>query len=217
MRSKLWLLLATAVCAATALFASAQPWVTVELAEGAAAFSELSFTGQQLHPAVSPVAIAVFAAVLALTIAGRVFRRVLGVLIAGLGFALSASAFGIFSDPTVAALSRLAEATGISGDAQGDMITGVTSSPMIMVTIIAGVCVGVVGLLITVMSGAWKSAGRKYDAGTRAQRLVSDEPDRISDWESQNDGVDPSDEEAPSSLDFPDPPASDSTSSDRTQ
>ncbi|NLB47594.1 MAG: Trp biosynthesis-associated membrane protein [Microbacteriaceae bacterium] len=223
MRSKLLLLAMIACSAIVALLSSAQPWVFIELSAGAAAFEQLSLTGQELHPALAPVAIAALAAALALTIAGVVFRRVLGVLVAGLGVALALAVCGVWSDPVAAARGHLDEVTGITGTEQAALVAGSETSSLILVALVAGALMCVSGVMVSVLSGGWKSAGRKYDAASPASVRDDGPPDRISDWESLSDGFDPSDgvnpndDETKHSRDFPAAPAVDSTSSDRTE
>lgn len=194
MRSKLLLLTGVALAGGIALYSATQIWVTVSLVVGAAASDTLGVTGQQVNQSLSPVAIAALAAALALTIAGKVFRRILGVLIMLLGAGISAIAFAVLRAPEDAIAGRLAEATGIEGAAQAGMIAGVSTSFVVTLTVIAGVLLVVLGALVLVFAGRWKAAGRKYDTNAASKPRANDEPDRISDWEAQNEGFDPSDE-----------------------
>jgi uncharacterized membrane protein (TIGR02234 family) len=193
MNSKLWLLAGIAVTGAVALYSSTQVWVTLSLTEGAAAFSELAVTGQQMNQSLSPVAIAVLAAALALTIAGTVFRRVLGVLVLLLGAGLGAIAVAVMRDPAAAVAGRLGEATGLTGFAQAELIASVSVSPLVLVTLVAGALLLGMGLLVLVLGGRWKTAGRKYESDSGRAKQQNEEPDRISDWEALNSGQDPSD------------------------
>lgn len=194
MRSKLLLLTGVAIAGGIALYAATQIWVTVSLVVGAAASDTLGVTGQQVNQSLSPVAIAALAAALALTIAGKIFRRILGVLIMLLGAGIAAIAFAVLRSPETAVAGRLAEATGIEGAAQAGMIAGVSTSFVVMLTVLAGVLLIVLGVLVLVFAGRWKAAGRKYESDAPAKARVSDEPDRISDWEAQNEGYDPSED-----------------------
>lgn len=193
MRSKLWLLAGIALAGALALFGATQVWVTLSLAAGAAASETLEVTGQQLNQSLSPVALAALAAAIALTIAGKAFRRVLGVLVLLLGAGIAAIAINVLSDPSAAVASRLAEVTGLEGSVQAGLVTATTVSPLVFVTLAAGVLLALLGLPVLWLGGRWKSAGRKYDADAQRAQARNDEPDRISDWEAQNDGYDPSD------------------------
>ncbi len=193
MRSKLWLLTGIALAGALALFGATQVWVTLSLAAGAAASETLAVTGQQLNQSLSPVALAALAAAIALTIAGKAFRRVLGVLVLLLGAGITVIAINVLSDPSAAVASRLAEVTGLEGAVQADLVTATTVSPLVFVTLAAGVLLALLGLPVLWLGGRWKSAGRKYEADAQRGQPQSNEPDRISDWEAQNEGYDPSD------------------------
>ena len=197
--SKLWLLAGIALAGGLALYSATQTWVTLSLSQGAAAFGWLEVTGQQLNQSLSPVAIAALASALALTIAGKAFRRVLGVLVALLGAGIAAIAAVALRDPASVASGRLAEATGLTGSAQLDLVTNSMVSPVIAMTLGAGIALVVLGLLVVVLGGRWKAAGRKYETSgddrearpSRPERPDDAEPDRISDWEAMNEGEDP--------------------------
>lgn len=197
--SKAGLLAGIALAGGFSLVGATQTWLTITFVEGAAAFGWLEVSGQQLNQSLSPIAIAALAAALALTIAGKVFRRVLGVLVALLGGGILAIALVVFADSKSAAASRIAEATGLAGANQLDLVTEVVSSPYILLTAGAGVALVLLGFLVLLLGPGWRKAGRKYEAEVgRPQREVqagNDEPDRIADWESMNDGVDPSDDD----------------------
>ena len=192
--SKLPLLGAVALSGGLALVAATQPWATIVLVEGAAAAGALQVSGQDLNASLSPVAIAAIAAALALTIAGKIFRRVLGILVAALGAGAIAVAVGVLADPVGAAAGRIAEITAISGADQLALVQSSALSVWPLVTAIAGGALIVSGVLVVILSGRWGTAGRKYESRTDvdvAERAAT-EPDRISDWERQSDGEDPS-------------------------
>lgn len=194
MKSKLWLLAGIAIASALALFGATQVWVTLDLAEGAAAFASLEVTGQQLNQSLSPIAIAALAAALALTIAGRGFRRVLGVLVSLLGVGIIAIAVSVLTNPVAAASGGLAEATGLTGHDQLSLVTSYHATQMIVLTLVAGSLLVLFGVLVLILGGRWKSAGRKYEADAGRTAAKDDgEPDRISDWEAMSDGDDPTD------------------------
>ncbi len=194
--SKLGLLAGIALGAVLAVIGATQTWVTLTLREGAAAVDQLVVTGHDLNASLSPLAIAVLAAALALTIAGRVFRWVLGALVALLGAGIVAVSYGVLAQPVTAASGRIAEITAISGDAQLDLITAseVTSWPW--VTVAAGAALVLLGVLVLVLGGRWRRAGRKYESGAArtAAARGNEEHDRISDWEMLSGGEDPSED-----------------------
>lgn len=201
MRSKRWLLLGVALAGGLALYGATQVWVVLRLVPGAAAFSTLEVTGQQLNASLSPIAIAALAAALALTIAGKVFRRVLGALIALLGAGIAAISWSVLGAPERAASGRLAEATGLAGSSQLDLIASSEQMPFIALTIAAGLTLAVLGVLVLILSGKWRSAGRKYESDGESATAGASAPaapkrrdensERIDDWDAMNDGDDP--------------------------
>jgi len=198
-RSKPISITVIALAAVVALAAATQSWLEIRLVEGAAAVSHLSVTGQKLNPSLSPIALAVLAAALVLTIAGPVFRRVLGGLLVLLGLGVAALGVLALTDPHVEPNAAVAEVTGIAGAAQYGLIrsTDITAWPMIVA--IAGTIVAIAGVAVLLLSGSWRTGGRKYEAqGARevggAAVAVDDGPDRIAEWDALSDGDDPSDE-----------------------
>lgn len=71
-----------------ALAASAQTWVTVNLDPQTVSQPDFEVSGSRINAALTPVAVAVLALALALTLAGKVFRYVLGAISLALGIAL---------------------------------------------------------------------------------------------------------------------------------
>jgi uncharacterized membrane protein (TIGR02234 family) len=196
-RSKLWLIAGIALLSAAALLAASQTWVSLELVPGAAAFELLAASGQQLNAALTAIALAGFAAALALTIAGPGFRRVLGVLVVLFGAGIAGVAISVLADPEGAASGRLAEATGIAGDAQSAMVDRVATTPFIALALLCGALLAVLGALVLVLGGRWRAAGRKYaareDRGPAAggDGRPDPGPDRFSDWDRLSEGGDP--------------------------
>jgi len=204
-RSKFWLIAGIVLVAASTLFGATQPWVTLDLVEGAATVSRLEVTGQQLNASLLSIALAALAGAVALTIAGRGFRRLLGVLIVLFGAGIVAVAVAVLNGPEVAASGRLAEVSGIAGHAQLGLVSASGTTPYLGYTLASGLLLAVLGVLVLVFGGRWKSGGRKYAARTEqatdatpasraSARSSESEPDRFSDWDRLSDGEDPSDD-----------------------
>lgn len=192
------LIAAVAVLAGAGLIASVQPWVHLEFIVGAAAIEGLSLTGQKLKPALTLIALASVAAALVLMIAGKMFRRIIGLLIVLLGAGFATLAIAAISDPLIGASAQIGEATGISGDAQAALVGVLEVTFWPTATLIVGALLAATGVFVTLLSGKWKTAGRKYDTGTssdapRAKRTPEPQGDRISDWDALSDGDDPTD------------------------
>ncbi len=189
-RMRLLLIAGLGLVGALALLSATQPWASFKLELGAAAQDHLSVTGQEFNQSLSPLALAVLAGALALTIAGKVFRRVLGVVLALLGAGISAVAITVLIDPSAASLARVTKLTGLAGGSAQDAIAGTSLTVWPIVTAALGVLVVLLGVLVLAVSGRWATAGRKYETSTK--RVESDEPDRIADWDALSDGDDPS-------------------------
>lgn len=193
MRSKLWLILGVVLVSAGILFSATQTWVILGLTEGSAAFGWLEATGQQLNASLSPIALAGLASALALSIAAPVLRRILGAVIALLGAGVVAIAATAMSDPQGAAAGRLAEATGITGSGQEQLIASSTISVYPALSVGLGAALLLCGVLVLVLGGRWGTAGRRY--ASREQREAadarSDAPDRFDDWDRLSEGGDP--------------------------
>lgn len=206
-RARLLLIAGLGLIGALALLSATQPWASFKLQLGAAAQDHLAVTGQEFNQSLSPLALAVLAGALALTIAGKVFRRVLGVVLALLGAGVSAVAITVLVDPSAAALARVTKLTGLAGGSAHDAIAGTSLTAWPVVTAVLGVVVALLGIVVLVVSGRWATAGRKYE--TSAKRVESDEPDRIADWDALSDGDDPSDSETDEDSATPDSSAVD--------
>ncbi|QZY51918.1 Trp biosynthesis-associated membrane protein [Leucobacter tenebrionis] len=186
MRAKPLSLGGIALSGALALLAGSQTWVSFML-DGT--HSVETVTGHEINAALSPVSIAIIAAALALTIAGPVFRRVLGGLVALLGAGLVALTATAVVSPAAAISGRVTELTGIAGD-DGAGVIWSSLSGWAWAGAAAGVLAAVLGIAVIVTGGRWGVAGRKYDSAAKPTRAEG-APDRISDWDSLSEGGDP--------------------------
>lgn len=201
MRPKLLTLAGVALAGAVSLMAGAQTWVSFML-EGTHTLE--SAIGHDINPALSPVSIALVAAALALTIAGPVFRRVLGALVVLLGVGLVALTWTVLAAPLGSVSGAITELTGLTGGAAGSAVTWIQVSPWVYVNLVVGCVAVLLGAVIIVLGGRWRAGGRKYNTEQVRGTATQDGPDRISDWDSLSSGDDPSDEAA---GDASDPPA----------
>ncbi|MGO1539022.1 MAG: Trp biosynthesis-associated membrane protein [Leucobacter sp.] len=176
-----------------ALIATTQTWVSIEVDAGAGV-QQFEASGQSLNAALSPIAVATLAAAIALTIAGRVFRRILSVLVVLLGVGLIALVVGVMQDPAAASAGGLAELTGLTGGGNAELVTSMTVSVWPVVLGVSGALTCLSGAFVTVLSGRWVKSGQKYEAGAAPARAQSPGSDRISDWDALSDGDDPSEE-----------------------
>lgn len=211
MGSKKFLISGILLLAALALISATQVWLTIDLAEGVAAQETLTVTGQQLSPPLAPLALALAALALALTIAGKIFRFVLGALGVLLGAGIVALTSGVLGAPLEAASGKVTELTGIGGsESTGIMVVAASHlSVWGPITAVAGLLAAILGVLVIIFGLRWRSGGRKYEVASAASSAAAQQTldaetdgstdseagrDRFSDWDSLSDGTDPSED-----------------------
>lgn len=169
---------------AIVLLAWSQPWFALGLLDG----SSVVVAGDVAAPALTALALSGFALAGALTIAGPVFRVVLGVLAAALGALVVLSAAMALIDPVTASAAALTSATGLSGsESLAAFVSQVMVAPSGGTALGAGVLIVVAGVLTAVLSRRWPTSSRKY----QAVRLEQADGSTIGDWDSLSDGRDP--------------------------
>jgi Tryptophan-associated transmembrane protein (Trp_oprn_chp) len=141
--------------------------------------------------ALLPLALASLTLVLALALAGPVFRVILGVLDALLGVCVVAVVAWSLSDTVRASLPVLTDATGFTAEEQEffDKIAGTVITVWPYVGLFGGILMIATGLFIAVTSRAWPVSGRKYS------RVRAETPggDAVNDWDALSEGDDPTD------------------------
>jgi hypothetical protein len=150
--------------------------------------AEYPVGGEIAGGALLPLALASLTLVLALTLAGPVFRVILAALDTLLGVCVVVVTAWSLSDPLRASLPVLTDATGISseGSLRGQVAgTVITAWPY--VGLAAGVLMILTGLAVAVTSRAWPGSGGRY---TRL-RAAAPAGDPIHDWDALSDGEDP--------------------------
>ncbi|MEZ5190663.1 MAG: Trp biosynthesis-associated membrane protein [Schumannella sp.] len=130
--------------------------------------------------------------VLALALAGPVFRVILGVLDALLGLCVVLVAGWSLSDPVLASVEALAEATGFTSDADAwsDRIADIAPTGWPYAAIGAGILMIVTGIAIAVTARKWPATGSKYSR-VRLATEGGAPADPASDWDALSEGEDP--------------------------
>ena len=205
-RSLVLLLLAGA---AVILVASTQVWATFALAPGAATVTEVAVTGQQTTPALMPIAIALIAASVTLSIAGKVLRPVLAAVTALLGGGIAVvcirRVFGSTGDIVASAGAPLSEVTGLGASDQTGIVLEAHQSVWPAVAAGAGLFVALIAVIVCIVGRSWTTGGRRYESSP-ARTTAGGRTDRISDWDAISEGDDPS-EDAAAGPDETDPSA----------
>jgi len=189
-RLKLVLVLAGLVLAGATLLAWTQPWFHLVVAGPQGGSLEVSADGDVAGGALAALALASLALVGALTIAGVVFRVVLGTLQLLLGGCVVVAAALALADPVAASGSVVTTATGVDGTASLDeLVHAASSTAWPWVGLLGGVLTAVHGLLVALTARRWPAATRKY----QAVRVAAADPasDPAAAWDSLSGGDDP--------------------------
>jgi len=165
---------------------STQPWLVARLAE-----TDLEVTGASALPILQPLALAVLALALVLTLAARALRYVLAALALVAGFGLAAMIAPVAVAPGPSAVgSTVTEHTGLAGDeAVAELVLGidVTAWPWVGLAGAVAVLAGAVVTLVT--AHRWPRGGRRYE--TAPARAHDGPLDAVDSWDELSHGEDP--------------------------
>lgn len=187
MRLRPLTILAITACAALTLLSATQPWWTVAF-DG----RSLEVAGTVASPALSVLALSSLALAAALSLAGPVFRVILGVLQVLLGGTIVFVAVASLVDAVGASATVISEASGVAGAKSiAGLVDGVTMTPWPFVGVASGALALLVGAALLGTSRRWPAGTRKYDA-VRLEDPAAPR-DRVLDWDALSDGADPTD------------------------
>lgn len=214
-------ILALLVLGAGALAAAAPTWLRTSGATPLDAEVLVQVTGTEAAPGVGAGALVVVASALALGLVGRIGRWLVLLVSAASGIVVAASAAAILRDPTQAARTAVADATGVT-----DLTSAITVTPWPYVALAVGVLVVVVAVWAGVSAPSWARVsarheivrpgaaaspeaarpgelpiapgdeavpGRAGGAPSDGPEVAADEPDQQETWDSQTRGEDPTD------------------------
>lgn len=185
-RLKLLGILAGGITSALTLLAWTQQWFGLTLTTK----QVLPVGGDVGGPALVALALAGLALVAALSIAGRFFGVVLGILEAAIGGLVVLTSALSIADPVKASASVVTGATAVSGDgAVRELVASVSVTVWPWLAIVFGALTAIVGVFIAVTAPRWPDSSRKY----RAVRLEQPdaEQDAVGAWDALSEGDDP--------------------------
>jgi uncharacterized membrane protein (TIGR02234 family) len=186
-RLKLLSLALVGLLAALVLLAWSQVWFSVTVVDGDSE-GHYEVAGDMVAGALPPLALASFALVPALAIAGPVFRVVLGLLEALLGATVIVVTWYVLSDPVAAFAADVADRTGEAGiEHLRELVTQVGTTAWPTVAVVAGALMVALGLAIAVTGHRWPTSGRKYSRS----RLAADSTSPVDEWDALSEGDDP--------------------------
>jgi len=188
-RLRLVSLLGIAVVAALTLLAWSQAWFRVSVDTLA-----LTVGGSVAGAALPALALASLAVILALALAGPLFRSILGVLEALLGVGIVVTSAFALANPVAASLPAITKATGLAGSGNG-IADSVEATGWPVLAVVSGVLAILVGLVVAVTARTWPTSSRRFSrTRTEAEGPGGDadaEVDPIREWDAQSEGDDP--------------------------
>lgn len=193
-RLKLYTILIGLALSGLVLLAATQTWFSVHAATPQGGTVDVTVSGTGAAGALSALALAGLALFGAVTIAGHVFRVILGVLEFVLGACVVLASGLALSDPIMASASAITKVTGVDGSASVRALVishGVTAWPFI--AIVLGVAMAVIGVAVVATSRRWPQGNtRRY----QAVRVVDPNAptDSVAAWDTLTTGADPTDD-----------------------
>lgn len=183
-RERMTTVLGVLLAGALAVLASTQTFASATIT---GAREPVVVAGQAAAPSLAPLGIVALALGIALTIAGRVARIVLGVVLVLLGAGIIAAAFPNVVDDSVGTRGAITAVTGVT-DVTG-LVLSRSGTAWPVVAVIAGVLALLLGLVVLVRSRRWTTGGRRF----RADAPVVRRTDPVSEWDALSRGSDPTD------------------------
>lgn len=189
---KLFSILAGLALAGIALLTYTQTWIHVHASSPQGGTIDVSASGSTAAPALSALSFAGLALFGAITIAGPVFRVILGALEVVLGGCVVLAAVLAVSDPISSAASAITKVTGVDGDASVEGIVLAHSTTVWpWLALVVGAAMAVLGVAVIATSRRWPASTRRY----QAIRVVdpSAPADPVVTWDTLTTGLDPTD------------------------
>ncbi|RRJ87270.1 hypothetical protein EG850_05540 [Gulosibacter macacae] len=188
-RAKRLALLVLLVGAGLGMLAWSQPWASASLADG----GTHEVPGSQASPETLALAMTALAGVVALAIAGRVLRLVVGALMVIVGILMAATVFPY--EVAAVSLEPLADAA-------------VTQTFWPILAVVAGVVIALSGMVALATGRTWPSTDRKYSTSRMqdAAAPADDASTRMDQWDALSAGDDPTEEAESESPDEPETP-----------
>ena len=203
---KSYSLFAAFVLSAIVLIGWSQTWFFLEVTFPTENSEGLAVSGQIAAPGLSAFGLAGFAITAALALSSIVIRRILGVLLLGLGIAVVLISISAWSDPVLSAVPQLTALSAISDiETLRTFVISSAATAWPGITAVAGILLVPVGIIIVFTAGKWGTGSRKFERvdkntdSTAKKAVEKSEVQSISDvssvnidaWDSLSHGTDP--------------------------
>jgi hypothetical protein len=166
-----------------ALLDWAGTWITASV-EG----TPLAVGGDVAAPAVPALALCGLALAAALSIAGPVFRVMLGLLQVLLGGSIALSGILVLANPVAAAAPAVTARTGVSGvEGVAGLLSDAAVTPLPALALVLGGASTALGVLLLATSRRWPDRTRRFSA----VRAEAADGGPIGEWDALSGGDDP--------------------------
>lgn len=189
------LVLLIAVLSLAVFGTTTQNWITVTLdpnqvGQTVAGQNTLTVQGSKAATAVTALALVALAGGLAASIAGKIARWVITVIVVFAAAGIITAAATVLADPLAAAQGSIAAATGVSGSSAGAEV-----SVFPVIAVVVGILLALGAVLIIPAGRYWKSR-TKYDAAAfgapaGGSAMPAGPVDEIDSWDRLSRGDDP--------------------------
>ncbi|RKR74123.1 Trp biosynthesis-associated membrane protein [Frondihabitans australicus] len=190
-RLRLYSILIGLALSGVVFLAYSQTWFSLDVSSPQGGDSTVTVAGSAAGAALSALALAGLALFCAITIAGRVFRVILGALEVVLGGCVVLAAGLGIGDPVKASETSITNVTGVSGTASVRALVqshSMTAWPIVAVA--AGVAMAVLGVAVVVTSRRWPTGSqRRYQAIRVVDAAAPTDP--VVAWDTLSTGADP--------------------------
>jgi len=178
------------VLAGIVLLTYTQNWFTLTATSPQGGTTVVHAAGSVAAPALSALSLAGLALFGAITIAGRVFRVILGVLECILGASVTLSSVSAVVDPVRASASAVTKITGVDGAASvKSLVEQHSTSAWPWVALVMGALMALLGIGVVVTSSHWPAATKRYQAVRLVGADSTDDP--VVAWDTMTTGFDP--------------------------
>ncbi|MBM7783022.1 Trp biosynthesis-associated membrane protein [Arthrobacter tumbae] len=186
------LVLATVTSALAAFGSTTQAWLSVTLPQSAVQTPSIEVPGSDAATAVTAFALVGLAAALAASIAGRIARWIIAVILTVAGVGIALSSLAVATDPMTAAEPAIGEALGVTSQDGAS----VTATAMPWLAAVAGLMLLLCAVWLLIAGSGWRTA-RRYEnrqepsPSRNAPAKADTNADEIDNWDSLSRGEDP--------------------------
>lgn len=188
LRRKGVVVLATVIAALAAFGSTTQTWLSVTLPQTAVQTPSIQVPGSDAATAVTAFALVGLAAALAASIAARVARWIIAVILTVAGAGIVFSSVAVATDPAASAAPAIGEALGVTS--QEGVAVSATAMPWLAA--LAGLLLVLCAAWLLIAGRGWRTA-RRYEksAGRNRTAKADANADEIDSWDSLSRGEDP--------------------------